>query len=49
MKKLFFAVLVLVLNLSANANSWKQGESKDFNPMKKRQTGNDTRTISNSN
>jgi hypothetical protein len=35
MKKLFFAVLVLVLNLSANANSWKQGESKDFNPMKK--------------
>lgn len=35
MKKLFFAVLVLVMNLSVNATTWKQGESKDFNPMKK--------------
>lgn len=35
MKKLFFAVLVLVMNLSANANNLKEGKSADFNSMKK--------------
>lgn len=35
MKTLFFAVIAFVISLSANATNWKQGESKDFNPMKK--------------
>ena len=35
MKKLFFAGLVLVMNLSANASNLKEGKSTDFNSMKK--------------